>query len=376
MARETMILGMNARVFRWAVLLVGCLGLCLARSALAAPSHAGLFISEGAGCRVLLTKMSYDDPGADDAELLELFVERSADAGAPTDAGRVPRDGAAGTAMLTLGDCGLGALELVNGGGGACDTYRTIPLSSLPIPPDAYLVFCATDSVLAPACDVKAAGLSALRNGWLQNGPSDGLRFVDRDGSAALELAYEGAPPCFAANARHLADETGQLTGASDPTDDVNTFCGAGFALLSPAAAPLRDDAHCPVALPRAPGDAAVTTQGGVSSSDSGAAERPWTTERAPKSPSSDSPAASALLEIDAGLVALAKTPSAPPKPPGCAVVPGRTFPSGPVGGWPFVVAISLICGLTRRGCGEQRQKWRRPHFARPPHREAHVAKM
>jgi hypothetical protein len=338
---------MNARAFRSAVLLVVCTVLCM-NSALGAPLRAGVAISEGAGCRVSLTKVSYDDPGADDAELLELFVERLSDAGASADAGLASSDAAAGPAMLTLGDCGLGALELVNGGGGACETYRTLPLSSLPVPNDDYVTFCATDSLLAGVCDVKTAGLSALKNGWLQNGPSDGLRFVDRDGSVMLELAYEGGPPCFARDALHLVDETGQLAGASEPTDDVNTFCGDRFVLLSPAAAPLRGEAGCPVAAPRVLGDAALTTPVGVSGPDSGAGGRSWTAERAPAIPSRGTPSPSGTLGLDAGLVAIARTASVPPKAPGCSLIPGATSRGFPVGGGRLVSAIALIFALTR----------------------------
>jgi len=172
-------------------------------AALAAPAPSGLVVAQSAACRVALVAASYDDPGADDAEFLELRVdmlatgslgtrtggaaadggmngECSSDAGAAGDAQVVPGDAGAAAGPV-LGDCGLGGLELVDGASAACETYRTIPLSLVPIPKDGYVVLCpAGSSVDARAhCDVTSAGRSALRAGWLQNGPNDGFRFVD-----------------------------------------------------------------------------------------------------------------------------------------------------------------------------------------------------
>src|SRR5262245_40981263 len=120
--------------------------LLAARAAAAAPN--GLVVSETPHCRVSLSKFSYDGPGADDEEFVELVVDRCAgEGGAPparpdpqpptppcntphadagvTDAGAPPDARAdAPSGALTLGDCGLGELRLVNGGAGACDEYR------------------------------------------------------------------------------------------------------------------------------------------------------------------------------------------------------------------------------------------------------------
>src|SRR5260221_1254502 len=121
-----------------------------AGSALGAPmpgpsafSSSELVIVEGGRCRVTMTKVSYDDPGADDAELIELHVDvfdrasgpsmrggsTSADGAAescgspePTviDAGAIDRSDAARPAarhdaggLLTLGSCGLAELRLI-----------------------------------------------------------------------------------------------------------------------------------------------------------------------------------------------------------------------------------------------------------------------
>src|SRR5262249_32014121 len=144
--------------------------LVLVRTAAAAPN--ALVVSETPLCRVSLTKVSYDGPGADDEEFIELFVERLGGTGAagppsvpdapppqPTctsphrmaDSGAPPSDAAvlpdanadAASGKPILRDCGLVELRLVNGGGGACDEYRAIPLGPVEIPDDGYLVLCA-----------------------------------------------------------------------------------------------------------------------------------------------------------------------------------------------------------------------------------------
>jgi hypothetical protein len=251
------------------------------RTAAAVPD--ALVISETPSCRVSLTKLSYDGPGADDDEFIELVVERFAtdtggppkkDAGPPAPAcngSHEPADAGAraGDAMApsdaradvvsgrpTLGDCGLGELRLINGGGGACDEYRTIPLGSVAIPDDGYVVLCAQDSVFSAACDVDTAGRSALRNGFLQNGPTDGLRFVGVSGAVALEVGYEGAPACLSPSASRMVDETGEAFGAPG-VDDVNVVCSGRFELRAATEAPFRGANPCRAAQG---GDSGVAT--------------------------------------------------------------------------------------------------------------------
>jgi hypothetical protein len=344
--------------------LIASLGL-YARKGRAAPLSGGLVVAEKTACRVLVTKVSYDDPGADDAEFIELRVERTGptsgmrDEGAPdssapsspvADASGSPSlDAASSTRLLTLGDCGLESLELVNGGAGACEIYRTLPLSSVPVPADDYVTFCATDSTLAPAgCDVMVAGRSALRNGWLQNGPSDGLRFRAAGGTTGVELAYEGRIACFQADARELVDETGQASGsagASNAPDDVNTFCGDVAVLLPLTDAPLRHEAECPSPSAVIPGALPHTEDGSVLAPDGSDAPGPEddaslsTTERASGARPKGSTSIHAALGLDAGLVAIPKKPSAsPPDPPGCSMAE-----RGPAGRGPSPSPLALV---------------------------------
>jgi hypothetical protein len=313
----------------------------VAGTAAAAPN--ALLISETPLCRVSLSKLSYDGPGADDEEFVELVVERFAtDSGVPRALGdaRPPTppcntshaagDGSPGVAdaappeadadarsgALTLGDCGLGELRLVNGGAGACDEYRVIPLGSVIVPSNGFVLLCAQDSLIAGSCNVNTAGRSALRNGFLQNGPADGLRFIGAPGAVALEVAYEGSPSCFSSVAHTAVDETGEISG-SPGADDVNVVCGNRFELRSAAQAPINEPIACtpPPAVGAGDPDAAPLPRAMVA--DSGAS-----TPRPEFAPDVGVGYQGFFLP-DASL-ALPRAPKEPPlEPPSCRASPG-----------------------------------------------------
>ena len=158
----------------------------LARGAPAIPEVTeGIVVATGPSCRVLLTKVSYDDPGADDTEFIELHVlrdpasrdagscSREVDAISPVDGSVACPDSGA---EQSLAGCGLAALQLVDGSKGGCDVYRTLPLADTRIPEDGYIVLCADASSLDEngLCDVTHAGKSALKSGWLRTAPGTG----------------------------------------------------------------------------------------------------------------------------------------------------------------------------------------------------------
>jgi MYXO-CTERM domain-containing protein len=352
----------------------------VARAAPPSTASEGLAISASARCRVALTKVSYDDPGADDAELIELQVTSlqgalpaaagvhdagavatcgsgrpspgangGADASGP-DGGALDAAAGGGEAPVTLGDCGLRELSLLDGNGGACNVYRTISLADVPLTPDGWVTLCAAGSALdaLQGCDVTSAGHAALKAGWLQNGPSDGLRFVGTDGAALLDVGYEGGPACFSASARSLVTETGEsaASASGDPTDDVNVYCGDHFELLPATAAPLRAAAACPVV---------VTSDGGASdatrtltSAEAGTMDSGWSPERAPSTPSRRKAAATSASYLDAGA-----PPSSPaasmPKPPGCAVSPGGSAAAPRAGCLAALGVVALSAVIRRR---------------------------
>jgi hypothetical protein len=314
-----------------------------------APAHPGLVITEAPACRVVLTKLSYDGPGADDEEFIELFVERTGrvtgdpptaiDAGSsmpachaphpsaesgpsPTDGG-VPEEAGLDVASrgLTLGDCGLGELRLVNGGSGACDEYRIIPLGPVRVPDDGYIVVCAQDSVFSSACDVDTAGRSALKNGFLQNGPNDGLSFIDSGGVTRLEIGYEGGPPCFSPAFVAMVDETGE-TSAGSLDDDVNVVCGSGFVLRPISEVPFRTAATCSTA---GAGDAGADVAQRFRSGSGGSASTLPGLEYAPDSGASFSPM---FTLPDGSFSAPPRLNSAPIDPTSCRMSAKTTAPS------------------------------------------------
>jgi hypothetical protein len=187
-------------------------------------------------CHVELSKLSYDSPGADAAEFLELVVM-----------GRVESHGA----RATLADCGLDTLQLVNGADAACGSYRQIPVGDRSVPSDGYFLLCAADAqaALGVSCDLTEWGRSKLAAGWLQNGPSDGLRLV---GSKPRAYSYEGLPAsCTGEPWIELPLDVGE---ASDGSDDVLAACNGEFALRRLAEAPLRTATHCSSTADAAPG--------------------------------------------------------------------------------------------------------------------------
>jgi hypothetical protein len=325
----------------------------------------GLVIAETLACRVALVAISYDDPGADDAEFIELRVDGANDGGAlvrTSDAGGAfhvdTADGGgdsgsgAGDGSLdaargpTLGDCGLGELALVDGASGACNPYRTIPLANVPVPADGYVVLCPAGSSVDETahCGVTTAGRSALRAGWLQNGPDDGLRFVATSGATA-DVGYEGAPACFASNATELAPEVGQLDGDAE-VDDVNVFCDGRFVLLPADTVPLRSAVACPMPVDglageldagrpdSAPSDAAL---------DGEAADAAWVPEHAPALAARGAAPAYGPLYVDAGPAGASKAAASLPRPPGCGVARSQLGVTASFGG---VSAVSLLLVL------------------------------
>jgi hypothetical protein len=346
--------------------------LLVVRTAVAAPNT--LLISETPSCRVSLSKVSYEGPGADDEEFVELIVDRlvTGSGGAPlgrpdarpqvpappppppcntshdpSDAGIHVPDANAPTdarpdvpsGKPTLGDCGLGELRLVNGGAGACDEYRVIPLGSVLIPDDGFVVLCAQDSLFPALCDVDTAGRSALRNGFLQNGPTDGLRFLDASGMVALEVAYEGIPTCFSPGAYAALGETGELLGAPG-IDDVNVVCGNHFELAPISKASLRTPNRCDASSAADSGDAATPLEA-TAPVDSGAGfARP---EFAP-----DVGAGYRTFSVpDADLELPPKAKGPPLEPPSCRTTPGRGPSDAFLPG--IVVAAALFRRRTRR---------------------------
>lgn len=207
-------------------------------------------------CSVQLSRISYDSPGADAAEVLEL---------------RVSGTFTAGSSRATLADCGLSVIELINGGASDCSPYRQIPVAAREVPDDGYFVLCSAEAqgTLGLVCDFTDWGKSKLSAGWLQNGPADGLRLL---GTEVKSFAYEGVPPSCSDDWLELPADTGQPI---DDSDDIIAACGAsGFTRLGLAQSPLRTTASCAgptdagvgapllTSPPGSPGDAGAVSAG------------------------------------------------------------------------------------------------------------------
>lgn len=366
----------------------------VARGTHAAPQPGEVDASSAPRCAVTLEELSYDTPGADDAEFIELRVVRvpASDAAAVSATSSTPTvpptkketldasarsfvDGSVGVdaRALTLGDCGLGAIRLVNGGGGACETYRTLKLADTPVPADGYVVVCAADSTLAArgTCDVTAAGESTLKNGWLQNGPADGLELLGESGRAIAQFAYEGAPSCFGANATELVAETGSVAGdGGTPFDDVNVFCDGRYVLRSSEVAAPRTPDPCFVPPVVAQEEAGAPPVRGSSSSSNDAA-MPWSPELAPGPALPDAGFVFPPFSFDAGVTDPQNT-SRTPSSLGCAIVaPGRGRTADRVAGSPwnggYLALLVVVAGAVtrRRTAVRARCRRRTPRRAR-----------
>ena len=289
-------------------------------------------------CQVTLTKISYDDPGTDDGELMELRVENA------------PMPGA------TLGDCGLERIEHINGAsGGPCgQLIRVVELGSAKIGADGYVLICTQSG-----CDVDPGG-----DGWLQNGP-DALRFIDANEDVTLHVGWGGDPnQCLA-----VSDEVPQQQLVKEipgQKDDLNVWCGDHFERVLAEQSPLRAPNHCPPSVDAgaeggAGGEGSAPSVGG--SGGSGAAVSPpgfagaggtgfWPApdpvDSGPPQPHAENPDGElAKTDVDGGSSFAGPATPPPPEAPACAAVPGN--PAG-VMGWALAALVALIGWRRRQG--------------------------
>lgn len=174
-------------------------------------------------CSVSLSRLSADDPGADDGEFLELRIERDGDDSA----------------------CRLPMVTLLNGAGGGCEPYRSLDLRDQEITTQRFVVICASASTVDAdvTCDVTQVAGKSLPNGWLQNGPDDAIAILDESGEVVLAYHYgatgNGCSGELAGT--WLPSEEGEIDG----DDDVIVACGDDFELMRLAESPLRGEPRC-----------------------------------------------------------------------------------------------------------------------------------
>jgi hypothetical protein len=178
------------------------------------------------GCSVRLERLSYDDPGTDDEEWLQLSVSN-------------------GEGALSFLECGVLALEIVNGDDPGCAAARRIELGSRAIPESGHLVICSAESTVASGwgCDVTESATGALNDGWLQNGPET-VRLVGIDEEEIWSFPYGRGGHC--SSTPELPEDQGGIEVDGAEVDDVLVRCGEGFARLAAPEAPPRAPARCP----------------------------------------------------------------------------------------------------------------------------------
>jgi hypothetical protein len=185
-------------------------------------------------CDVRLNKLSYDDPGTDDAEFIELAVVCSAPANASVDS----------DATTDVSQAGVAEIRLINGGSNACDAYREISLPDQRLAAAGFITICAAGSELDLdlGCDLTSAVDGPLGSGWLQNGPGDLLELVDAGGTVLLSYVYGAEDsPCRLAQTETLPNDP----GPSDGEDEAIVDCGNGYEVRSLAQAPFHALAQC-----------------------------------------------------------------------------------------------------------------------------------
>jgi hypothetical protein len=261
----------------------------------------------------VLSRLSYDDPGTDDDEVLELSV--------------------LGTfaSYAHFSDCGLARLELTSAAP-LCSVYRTLELGELAIPPNGHLVVCVAGGPLDTdlGCDLTSSSVGALQPGWMQNAVGSGVRGVDSWGGAVFDYTY-GPGDC--GDADRGAEILPLDLEFSDSEDHVIARCEHGYQYLPLSAAPLR---------------------GGSCAADGGTGQ---TVEAEPEQSAGSLFDASVISFTRPSAGLLEAGPMGPPsdsrkEPPelGCGVAPPHQSASGfAVSPSASALALTLGLGLTRR---------------------------
>lgn len=144
--------------------LVGITGKRVHKSSTAYPLAISLLsmTATAAQAAVIINEVDYDQPGADQAEFIELYNN--------------------GTSTVSLDNY---RLELINGND--LSVYQTIVLDGFRLEADSYLVVC-NDVNQVANCQLPFTS----RNGWIQNGAPDGIALYDQLDTRIDAMSYEG----------------------------------------------------------------------------------------------------------------------------------------------------------------------------------------
>lgn len=254
----------------------------------------------GRSCDVRLSKLSYDDPGADDNEWIELRV---------TCAGALP---------ATLGEAGVSEFALFNGGSSGCPIYRRVALADVRVGPHGFSVICSAGSELDLdlGCEQTAGSSGPLGQSWLQNGPGDGLALIDDAGEVMGAYLY-GAPGSGAGSCPD-AVLISEDPGPSQGEDSAVVVCPEGDLVVPMSQVPLRSALNCSVS--NAEGDSGAQAFAGNTATPGTSAAWPTGTVRHAEPTHVTEPAATPRAVLDAG--SPAKSAASAPPDLGCGFTP------------------------------------------------------
>jgi len=183
-----------------------------------------IVVASTANCTVELTKLDYDQVGADTSDYIELKVTKKGP-----------------SSVNTLGDCGLGGIALYDDAsvivpGVLCSAYSLTTLSNVVIPADGYVEIGQNQ----PTVGVSASGVE----GWIHNGRGEiALLNTAVDAVPTSWFQFEGSAKC-----NLLALPIVQIQTESDGSPNlVNVSCDNTFHVLNASSAVQKTAADCPV---------------------------------------------------------------------------------------------------------------------------------
>jgi len=184
-------------------------------------------LSSTANCTIELTKIDYDQVGADTGDYIELKVTKKNDA-----------------LVTTLTDCGVGAIALYDDSSvvvpGVCLPYSLTALVNIAIPADGYIeVGQGAGSTVAATI-----GSGSASDGWIHNGRGEIaiLSAALPNGVPTSWFQFEGDAKC-----NLLALPVTQIPAENDSSPNfTNVSCDATFHLVDAANAIPKTNADCP----------------------------------------------------------------------------------------------------------------------------------
>ena len=186
-----------------------------------------IVLSSTANCTVELTKIDYDQVGADSNDYIELKVTKTG-----------------GGLVSTLTDCGIGAIALYDDSSvispGVCIPYSITALANVAIPSDGYIeVGQGAGSTVAATI-----ALGSGADGWIHNGRGE-IAVVSAalpDGIPTSWFQYEGTAKCDL-----LGLPVAQIPTENDGSPNfTNVSCDSTFHLVNSANALPKTNADCP----------------------------------------------------------------------------------------------------------------------------------